>query len=74
MMSNSEFYGEVFNLGSGSNFTINEIANCLESEKRYIPAVKEPRESLALIEKANQLLNWYPSTNVENWIKDNLKV
>ena len=43
-------------------------------KKRYIPAVKEPRESLAHIEKANQLLNWYPSTNVENWIKDNLKV
>jgi len=74
MMSNNKFYGEVFNLGFGSSFTINEIASCFKSEKKYIPAVKEPRESLAFIKKANEFLDWYPKTNVKKWIKDNLKV
>ena len=72
MHSNKNFKGEVFNLGYGKSFSINQIADFFNSKKKYIPAVKEPRESLANIKKANEILKWYPSMKVDEWIKGNL--
>ena len=45
-----------------------------KAKKKFLPAVKEPRESLADISKAKQILKWEPTTNVEEWIIDNLNV
>lgn len=71
MLSEEKFVGEVFNIGSGNNFSINQIANFFDVSKTYIPAVKEPKASLANIKKANKILGWFPSMDVEEWIKSN---
>lgn len=72
MLCNKKFYGEVFNIGYGKSFSINEIASFFKSEKKYTQAVKEPRESLADISKAVKILDWNPSMKVDEWIIKNL--
>jgi UDP-glucose 4-epimerase len=72
MTNKNNFLGETINLGSGENFSINQIAEFFGGSKKYIPPVKEPKESLADISKANEVLGWNPTTNIEMWIKNNL--
>ncbi len=74
MFSDKKLMGEVFNIGSGKSYSINQIANYFKAEKKFLPPVKEPRESLADISKTREILKWEPTTNVEEWIIDNLNV
>jgi len=69
MTSKEKFCGEVFNLGSGESLSINKIASFFDSEKKFISAVKEPKESLADITKAKSVLNWSPNINIKKWIE-----
>ena len=71
MFCEEKFSGEIFNIGSGKNFSINQIANFFNVPKTYIPALKDPKASLADINKANKILGWFPSMDVEQWIKSN---
>ena len=71
MFCEEKFTGEIFNIGSGKNFSINQIANFFNVSKTYIPALKEPKASLADINKANKILGWFPFMDVEQWIKSN---
>jgi len=41
-------------------------------EKTYLPGLKEPRESLANIDKVKKILDWEPTMDVEEWIMHNL--
>ena len=62
--------GEVFNLGSGKNYDINEVAKMLGGECKFIaPRVGEARETLADIETTKDILGWHPKTELEKWIK-----
>jgi len=72
MTSEKSFDGEIFNIGSGKSYSINEIASFFGGEKVFIDAVKEPKESLANIQKSYNLLNWKPSIDVKDWIKSQL--
>lgn len=64
--------GEIINIGSGQNYSVNEIANIFGGEKEYIGNVIEPRETLANNNKAKKLLNWEPTINVIDWLKNNI--
>lgn len=64
--------GEVINIGSGNNRTINQIADLFDVEKEYIEPVLEPQETLADIKLAKDLLNWKPTTSVDSWIKQHI--
>ena len=67
---NSKANGETFELGRGINYSINEVANMFGGEKKYIPQKKgEVRDTLCVTSKANQLLNWNPKRNLEDYIK-----
>ena len=68
MESNEVGKGEVINIGSGINRSINEIANMIGGSKINIDPVIEPRETLADNKKAEELLNWKPRINIEDWI------
>ena len=63
--------GEVINIGSGVNHSVSEIANWIgggkidRSDSRYIEAY----ETLADVTRAQELLNWRPSHDLESWIK-----
>lgn len=64
--------GEVLNIGSGDNRTINQIADLFDVEKEYVEPVFEPKETLADIKLAKDLLNWKPTTSVDSWIKQHI--
>jgi UDP-glucose 4-epimerase len=60
-----------FNIGYGNAYSVIEIANLLSSEIEFIDAREgEASITLADISKAKKLLNWQPSVNVINYIKD----
>ena len=62
--------GDILNIGSGKNITINTIANLIGSKTIHVDPVNEPHANLANISKAKDLLGWEPSVKVEDWLKD----
>ena len=68
MNSKKVGFGEVINIGTGKNYSVNEIAAMIGGNKIFVDPVKEPRESLADRSKTKKLLNWQPKVNIENWI------
>jgi len=61
--------GDVFNIGNGKEFTVNEIADMLGGEKQYGNKVMEPFRTLADNSKANLILDWIPKGNLPTWVK-----
>jgi len=66
----SNLKGEVFNIGNGNNYSVNELADMLGGEKSYGNKVTEPFETLADTTKALQVLGWSPKGNLMKWIKE----
>ncbi len=60
--------GEVINIGSGINISINEVANMIGDKFEFKQALKEPFANLASIEKAKKLLDWEPKMHLNSWI------
>ena len=68
-----EAYGQVYNVGSGKNYSVNEIASFISDNTINIPPrIGEARNSLANIEKIQKTFAWKPRTDVEQWIKTQL--
>lgn len=73
--------GITFNIGSGFNFTINQVADMVieslkkdglaeNAKKGYLPARPvESRETLANVQLAKTLLEWEPKFTLENGIE-----
>lgn len=74
-MSEKDWHGEVFNLGTGVNYSINEVAKMFEPcEIEYIPKRKgEADSTLADISFSCQNLNWKPLIQLEDYVRDFLK-
>ena len=63
--------GETFNIGTGENYSILEIAKLIKGEYIFIdPRLGEAKETLADNSKAKYMLNWKPHINLKNWIKN----
>ena len=61
---------EIYNVGSGKNYTINEIAKTISGDIVYLPPrFGECTESLASIQKIKSKLEWEPKIDLLNWIK-----
>lgn len=73
MKSSKVGKGEVINIGTGKNQSINEIARLIGGPIKYIPARFEPHDTLADNSLAKKLLSWEPSVSIEEGI-DELKV
>lgn len=70
MTADHDHYGEVFNIGTGVNYSIIELANLISSNQEFIqPRIGEGRETLADITKARTILGWTPKISVDNYIK-----
>ena len=66
-------YGQVYNVGSGKNYSVNEIASFISDDTINIPPrIGEARNSLANINKIRKTFAWKPEMNVEEWIKTQL--
>ena len=73
-ISKGDWRGEVFNLGTGTNHSINELADMFEIEKKYLPARPgEARETLADISETTKLTGWTPQHQLGEYIKGVLK-
>lgn len=65
---------EIINIGSGKEVSVNYIADLISSKKIYIPKRPgEPDRSLADINKAQRLLKWNPSVNIDEGVRIMLK-
>jgi UDP-glucose 4-epimerase len=71
-MLNDKCNSQIINIGSGINHSINSIADAFNKPKKYGEKRIEPLETLADINNARLILNWYPETDVIDWIKQNL--
>jgi len=72
--SDTAAFGELFNIGTGKNYSILELVEMMGGECEYIAArPAESRISLANNSKARGLLKWTPKTDLENWIKRSKK-
>ena len=68
-----EAYGQVYNVGSGKNYSVNEIASFISDDTINIPPrIGEARNSLANIDKIQKTFAWKPQIDVEEWIKTQL--
>ena len=65
-----EFYGELYNVGNGINYSINEIANAISENQINIPArIGESRTTLANNGKLRTIFGWRSQVNLMDWIK-----
>ena len=63
--------GEVFNVGSGKNYSIQEIANAISDNQVYLPERSgEATTTLADISRIGEVIGWKPEIDVMDWIYD----
>ena len=70
MQSLSIGKGEAINIGAGKNYSVNQIADLIGGERKYIEPRIEPKHTLADISLAKKLLNWEPREKLEEAIKE----
>ena len=61
--------GEVFNIGNGDNYSVNELADMFGGEKVEGEKCLEPFLTLADNSKAKNILNWNPTGDLPTWIE-----
>lgn len=69
----SDISGELINVGTGTNYSVNQIADmiCNQYTKNFIPPrPAEARVTLADISKAKKLLGYMPSIEISDWIDE----
>ena len=62
--------GEVINIGSGRNVSVNEIARLIGGEVVHIALRIEPHDTRADITRAKRLLGWEPTVGLEDGIAE----
>lgn len=67
-----ECYGQVYNIGSGENISILEIAKIISDNYVHVPPRDgEAKTTLSCIDKAKNIFGWEPKFNVKDWIGEN---
>ena len=67
----SKKIGEIYNVGSGKEVTVNKIAKIIGGKKIHIPKRPgEPDRSLADVSKIKKDLNWKPKIKIEKGVKE----
>lgn len=68
-MSKDDWNADVFNLGTGTNYSINEVAAMFEHETTYIPKRRgEAWTTLANISETTRLLGWTPKVKLSDYL------
>jgi UDP-glucose 4-epimerase len=64
-------FGEVYNIGFGTNYSILDIANTISNDVKFIPPrIGEVQETLASNQKFKELTRWVPKVSLTEWIKN----
>jgi UDP-glucose 4-epimerase len=62
--------GQVFNVGSGNTYSVNNLVDLLGGEKVYIPKRPgEPDCTFADISKIRAVIKWEPKISLEQGVK-----
>ena len=73
MMVDHTHYGEIFNVGTGVNHSVLELAAMISANTTMIePRVGEAYITLANNTKIKKVLGWEPTKNIKDYIKDEL--
>jgi UDP-glucose 4-epimerase len=74
MITDHSQYGEVFNVGTGINYSVLELAAMISSNTIFVePRIAEAYITLANNTKIKEVFGWQPKEKLENYIKENLK-
>jgi UDP-glucose 4-epimerase len=69
MQYESKLDAEIFNVGSGSHYSVKEIAEYISPNIVYVDKrIGEAKTTLADITKAKKILNWFPTINLFKWL------
>ena len=69
-VAKSKLENKIYNLGSGKETSINNIADLFGGKKTFIPKrLNEPRRSLANILKIKKDINWRPVITIQEGVK-----
>ncbi len=69
---NPDVIGEIINVGTGTNHSVNQLTELIGGEREYIAERPgEARETLADITKLREMLGYEPRVKLEEWIKEN---
>ena len=64
-----ECYGTVYNVGSGKNYSVNQIADWISTNQTNIPPRDgEARVTLANVERMRLAFGWEPKVELSEWI------
>jgi len=64
-----EAFGQIYNVGTGNNYSVLQIARMISDDIVHIaPRPGEARTSLANISKIKNTFGWKPSMKLEDWI------
>jgi UDP-glucose 4-epimerase len=62
-------FGEAYNIGYGTNYSILDIANMISNDIKFIPSrIGEVQETLASNSKFKSLTGWTPKTSLRDWL------
>ena len=69
MSDNPDVLGETFNVGTGTNHSVLELATMIGKDLEHIPERPgEARTTLANIDKIRSMLGWEPVVTLEGWL------
>lgn len=75
MTVSQENYGEVFNVGTGRNHSVLELAHMISTDTKMIePRLGEAYITLADTEKIRNAFGWHPTQQIEDYIKEKLSI
>ena len=62
--------GQVINIGTGKNYSVNELAKMIGGPTKFIGNRIEPKETLADNSLAKELLGWEPTVELPEWLEE----
>ena len=72
LSTNKKILGQIFNIGTGVNYSVLELAKLLGGEYVFIPPrLGEAKITLADTNKAKIMLDWQARVKLEDWINEN---
>jgi UDP-glucose 4-epimerase len=71
--TNTKAFGQIFNVGTGKNYSINELVSLIGGPSVNLPhRLGEAQASLADTSKSREVLQWTASYGLENWLEKEL--
>ena len=72
--NNEDAIAQVFNIGTGNNYSVNEVADMIDIKQRNIPPREgEAKTTLADVSKIKNMIGWEAQVDIQDWIQKQLQ-